>query len=592
VSRSCARSMCLIAEIHQANGKPVSSPELQAMEPLDTDSPALPSVAALPLNANGGVGAGTKIENLYLPPGQEAVPHAEGNKPLSWNRMDWREKRTGEVKKALSTSVESLYAPPKPRMSLSSPLPRSVPMPSVNLNINKKLRDFVTYGSEHDAAIWRLAVPAYATALFEPLAALMDSMLASQIGTMQLSGVGLASPLYLYVSSLFCFLSIATTTAVAKGVAAHDSGSARRKVVNSTWVAVSLGVVASIALCAAAPQLVGLAAGNGAAAAAVPHAISYLRARAVGLPAMLSIFVLAGASRGNQDLRTPLYASLGGSAVNAALSAIAIFALGLGAWSVGASTTVSLYATAGMLMYMMGKREKTINLQEMIKPPSSMRAVFDVLRPSVPLVVRKVLENLSFAMILAFAASLSAAEFASHEVARSAWALASTAWWPLSAVVLTLCAKLHADNRSYAAKRVTHRSLRIGALIGTVCAAALTVCSQFVSRLLGLDGGALGAAASQVLRIASLSFPLAALVDVTDAFSMSKEDFGFQAVAMGIACAAVFGALEVLKRQNLGAGALWCVTSAFFAVRAVLNTVRLLVSRERTAAAAGAASSR
>lgn len=75
---------------------------------------------------------------------------------------------------------------------------------------------------------------------------------------------------------------------------------ASRTTAQGLWVAVLAGTVASAAIYRGAPFLLSRV---GAAPEVVPHALAYLRARALACPALFSLFVATGSFRGFQDTR-------------------------------------------------------------------------------------------------------------------------------------------------------------------------------------------------------------------------------------------------------------------------------------------------
>ena len=91
--------------------------------------------------------------------------------------------------------------------------------------------------TREDREILRLAVPALAALVAEPLYILADTAVVGRLGTPQLGGLAVASSLLLIGYSVFIFLAYGTTATVARLLGANESRRAAHHAVQSIWLA-------------------------------------------------------------------------------------------------------------------------------------------------------------------------------------------------------------------------------------------------------------------------------------------------------------------------------------------------------------------
>ncbi len=199
--------------------------------------------------------------------------------------------------------------------------------------------------ASRDRRILALAVPATVTLIADPVMGLVDTAVVGRLGAAQLGAMGLSLAVFSAVSWIFNFLVYGTTSTVARAVGAGDREAAGRRVVHATQVALVLGLVIGVALWLLTPTLVRAL---GAVDELVDPAVEYLRIRAVGAPLVLLAFVGHGAFRGVSNTRTPLLVAIGSNLVNAALTFVLVFPLGLGlagaAWATVVAEAVAVLA--------------------------------------------------------------------------------------------------------------------------------------------------------------------------------------------------------------------------------------------------------
>ncbi|HSK25042.1 MAG TPA: MATE family efflux transporter [Egicoccus sp.] len=195
-----------------------------------------------------------------------------------------------------------------------------------------------------------LAVPAIATLVADPLLGLVDTAVVGRLGAAELGALGLAVSVLSAVSWIFNFLVFGTTSTVARAVGAGDREAAGRRVSHAAQVALVLGVVIGLVLfVVAAPLLRAL----GTVEELVPPAVTYLQVRAVGVPLLLLTYVGHGAFRGVSDTKTPMGVVVAANVVNAVLTVVLVFPVGMGIAGAAWATVVAEALTAGTLLLLL-----------------------------------------------------------------------------------------------------------------------------------------------------------------------------------------------------------------------------------------------
>ena len=122
-----------------------------------------------------------------------------------------------------------------------------------------------------DREILRLAAPAFAALVAEPLFLLADSAIVGHLGTPQLAGLAVAGALLATAVSVCVFLAYGTTASVARRLGAGDLRSALAQGIDGMWLALLIGTVLAVAAgVLAAP----LRAAFGTSEAATPYAVT------------------------------------------------------------------------------------------------------------------------------------------------------------------------------------------------------------------------------------------------------------------------------------------------------------------------------
>ncbi|MER6692864.1 MATE family efflux transporter [Streptomyces minutiscleroticus] len=416
-----------------------------------------------------------------------------------------------------------------------------------------------TVRRRHDREIVALAVPAFGALVAEPLFVMADSAIVGHLGTAQLAGLGVASALLTTAVSVFVFLAYATTAAVARRVGAGDLPAAIRQGMDGIWLALLLGAAVIAVVLPTAPGLVDL---FGASGTAAPHAITYLRISALGIPAMLVVLAATGVLRGLQDTRTPLYVAVAGFVANAVLNAVLVYGAGLGiagsAW--GTVLAQCGMAAAYLFVVVRGARAHGASLRP---DAAGIRASA---RAGVPLLVRTLSLRAILMIATAVAARLGDADIAAHQIVLSLWSLLAFALDAIAIAGQAIIGRYLGAGDAEGARDVCRRMVQWGIAVGAVLG-LLVVASRPLFLPLFTGDPLVKDAALPALVLVALAQPVCGIVYVLDGVLMGAGDGPYLARAMVVTLAVFVPAALLVPRLGGGLTALWGAMALMMLVR-------------------------
>mmetsp|Transcript_17221 Transcript_17221/g.58892 ORF Transcript_17221/g.58892 Transcript_17221/m.58892 type:complete len:651 (+) Transcript_17221:560-2512(+) len=206
-------------------------------------------------------------------------------------------------------AVATVEAPP------AAPLVQP-PAPPESLSRRRRLREMkdTLIGGEELKEVGALALPALGSLLADPLMSLIDTSCVGNYSSVALAALGPNTAVYNFVFQVFTFLSITTTSNIARTVNEEDGDEKmKRHLMNAIVIAFGCGLAACAFMEAAAPLLLGAVGAKGELLAA---ALPYFRVRTLAVPAVLCCTCMQGACLGRQDARTPLLIFLLAGCIN------------------------------------------------------------------------------------------------------------------------------------------------------------------------------------------------------------------------------------------------------------------------------------
>ncbi|MDI3402742.1 MATE family efflux transporter [Streptomyces cavernicola] len=413
----------------------------------------------------------------------------------------------------------------------------------------------------HDREIISLAVPAFGALVAEPLFVMADTAIVGHLGTAQLAGLGVASALLMTGVSIFVFLAYATTAAVARRVGAGDMQSAIRQGMDGIWLALLIGIAVVAVIVPTAPAVIDL---FGASATAAPHAITYLRISAIGIPAMLVVLAATGVLRGLQDTKTPLYVAIAGFVANALLNVGLVYGAGLGiagsAW--GTAIAQIGMAVAYLVVVVRGARRHHASLRP---DTAGIRACAQA---GIPLLVRTLSLRAIMIIATAVAARLGDADIAAHQIILTLWSLLAFALDAIAIAGQAIIGRYLGAGDTEGAKAACRRMVQWGIASGVVLGLLVVAARPIFLPLFTGDTQVQDAAFIALLVVAA-SQPVSGIVFVLDGVLMGAGDGPYLAWAM-LATLAVFIPAALLV-PNFGGG-----LTALWGAMALMMTVRMI----------------
>ncbi|MFE1316681.1 MATE family efflux transporter [Kitasatospora phosalacinea] len=421
----------------------------------------------------------------------------------------------------------------------------------------------------HDREILALAVPAFGALVAEPLFLMADSAIVGHLGTAQLAGLGVASAALTTVVGVFAFLAYATTAAVARRIGAGDRRAAVQQGVDGIWLALllSVGVVALTLLLA--PQAARLL---GASATAAPHAVTYLRISALGVPAMLLVLAATGVLRGFQDTRTPLLVAIGGFTANLLLNLGLVYGAGLGVAGSAWGTVIAQNAMAAVYVVVVvrGARREGAALRP---DTAGIRASA---RAGGPLLVRTLSLRAVLLLAAAVAAHLGDAEVAAHQITMTVWSFVAFALDAVAIAGQAIIGRYLGAGDLPGTRAATRRMVEWGLGAGVLFGLLMVLGRPLYVPLFSSDP-AVQQQLSAALLLAALTQPVGGLVFVLDGVLMGAGDGRYLAWAMLATLLLFVPAALAVPALGLGLAGLWWAMNLF-----MLSRAAFLVGRVRT----------
>lgn len=420
--------------------------------------------------------------------------------------------------------------------------------------------------SRHDREIIALAVPAFGALIAEPLFVMVDSAIVGHLGTPQLAGLGVAAALLLTGVNVFVFLAYATTAAVARRVGAGDLPGAIRQGMDGIWLALLIGIAVIAVVLPTAPALVDL---FGASATAAPHATTYLRISALGIPAMLIVLAATGVLRGLQDTRTPLYVAIAGFAANAALNAALVYGADLGIAGSAWGTVIAQCGMAGAYLYVVVRGARRLGAS--LRPDAA--GIRACAQAGVPLLVRTLSLRAVTLIATGVAARLGDTEVAAHQIILTLWSLLAFALDAIAIAGQAIIGRYLGAGDKEGARAACRRMVEWGIASGVVLGLLVALARPLFIPLFTSDQVVQDALLPALLVVA-VSQPISGVVYILDGVLMGAGDGPYLALAM-IITLAVFAPVALLV-PTLGGGltALWWTMALMMTMRMVTLWVR------------------
>jgi MATE family multidrug resistance protein len=377
----------------------------------------------------------------------------------------------------------------------------------------------------------------------ETVMGLVDTKLVGGLGPAALGGVGVAMTI--------AFLGYMTVFGLMRGVkvcTSHAVGDGRRHLtVRYAQAGIVLGLAAGIFFWVCTRDAAPLLRWIGVDAALVPYARVFLSTYTFGAPGSSVLSALTHHRQATGDARAPMFVSLAGNAVNAALGWCLIYghaglpALGVQGGAMATATTEWLEAIALVLLFARDVRRSNAYARARTELPLS-SAIREVAALGVPTGVQFGSEMLAFATFTAVLGTLGAQQVAAHQIALAIIRISFLPGAAVSEAASVLVGQALGRRSLSDADRATAAALAVAVAFMAVCGIVFGAAGGSIARAFTDDPA--------VAKIARTLLNIAAAFQVLDAISI---------VLRG----ALRGAKDVRVPAFIGVTVIWtCVPTA------------------------------
>lgn len=418
--------------------------------------------------------------------------------------------------------------------------------------------------TDHRREILRLAVPAFLALVAEPLFLLADSAIVGHLGTAPLAGLGVASAVLLTATNVFVFLAYGTTAVVARRTGAHDPKGALAAGIDGLWLALVLGILATIGIIVFAEPLIQA---FGASEAAAAQGVTYLQISALGIPPMLVVLAATGVLRGLQDTTTPMVAAIAGFSANAVLSFVLVHPVGMGIAGAAWGTVIAQTGMALALGAVVVRGARALGVALRLHGPGVLRAAVG----GVPLLVRTLALRAVLLLTTWFAAGLGEPQLAAHQVALTVWSALAFALDALAIAGQAITGKALGAGDVRAVRTATATMVRWGVWFGAILSVLIVALHQVIPLGFSTDPQVRAALAAALLIVAA-GQPVAGIAFVLDGVLIGAGDARWLAMAQIGFLLAYLPMVWLLQVSGVtgttGLVWLWVAFAAFMAIRA------------------------
>jgi MATE family multidrug resistance protein len=412
-----------------------------------------------------------------------------------------------------------------------------------------------------DRSILKLAVPALGALAIDPLLTLVDTAFVARLGVAQLAALGVDTAILGFAFFGFNFLAYATTPLVAQALGRGDINRARRWVGDALFLAVVLGVVATIVVQLLAPWMVGV---MGATDDVAGPAVAYLRIRVVAAPAVLIVVAGHGAFRGHQDTRTPLIVAAGVNGINLVLAPIFIFALGLGVEGAAMATVIAQVVGAVWFLSLIRRRHLADRPQGLRE---ALPTILELGKSGLLITLRTGVLLFAFTVAAAAATRIGPESIAAHQVVLQIWLVAAMIADSLAIAGQAMVGASAGSGDRERVDEVSRRLLIWGLGIGVGMAGLMMVGAPMLTPL--VDSAAVGALVVATIPVVAWMMPVASPLFVADGIF-----FGLLALS-SIVASTVTGAvlaigLILLTPLGQSLDGIWWAIAAMLVARSVV----------------------
>ncbi|MEW2374699.1 MATE family efflux transporter [Micromonospora sp. NPDC047812] len=410
-----------------------------------------------------------------------------------------------------------------------------------------------------------LALPALVVLAAEPIYVLVDTAVVGHLGRVPLAALAVGGTVLTLIAWIGTVVAYGTTGRSARRFGAGDRASAVAEGVQSSWLALGVGVLVALGMQVGGGALARILVGG--PGEVTDAAAQWLRVAALGAPGLLLAAAGNGWLRGVQDMRRPLVFVLGPNVLSAVLCPLLVYPVGLGLVGSAVANVIAQTVCGALFAGAL--------IAERVPLRPQPRLIGQQLALSRDLLIRGVAFQASFLSATAVAARFGAAAVGAHQIALQLWFFTALVLDALAIAAQSLIGAALGAGEDAAARDLARR---IG-LLGGVCGVAFAV---LVAAGAGVVPGWFSSD-PQVREQAMLAWPwfvamlpLAGVVFALDGVLIGAGDVRYlRNLTIVAALGGFLPAIWLTYGLDLGLGGIWAGLTLFVVVRLVALLLRL-----------------
>jgi putative MATE family efflux protein len=381
-----------------------------------------------------------------------------------------------------------------------------------------------------------------------------------------LAGLAVAATVLSFVFAGANFLTYGTTERVARRLGAGDRQSAGSVGVQALWLAVVVGIPASVLLGVFAAPIASV---FGAEGDVLDHADTYLSISAIGVPFFLVTLAAQGVLRGASDYITPLWVLLAANVFNLLVELVLVFVLDMGVAGSALSTVLAQVGASVAFLWLLRARIAAADERR----PSRV-GMAPLVTAGKHLVLRVGAMLAVFGGATAIAARIDEATLAAHQVVMSLFLLLALVLDAFAVPAHTLVAEEQGKAAGGDAVFVARRSVRLSLIASVGLGVVIAVTSPLLPRVFSEDPEVVDRATIGLLWLAALIIP-GAIAFAHDGILIGAGDYRFLGLAaVGYLVAVVPIGAVTLASPELGIAGIWAGLLVWMVLRATVNDRR------------------
>merc|ERR1719158_1006788 len=303
-------------------------------------------------------------------------------------------------------------------------------------------------------------------------------------------------------------------------------------------------------------------------------AASYLRMRALSLPAVLVCMVSGAFCLGRKDSKTPLLVAIASTITNLLGDIVLIFGPAkMGISGAALATTASVYVGAA---YFLWKVSRQVPLRFSVPGWTDIKPF---LTTSSMLTIRNMSIMANYIAMTMFVGAYGALATASHQVAISIFMIGNLAAEPFSQCAQSFLASIGAmKRRSPGEHKYLLGAMKLMTVSTFVCGGAMALLTGGMCSIPALftTDAVIGTKVGLAAPIVGVAVWLSCVNCVSDGFIFANQDYNYGALLAVLNIPLLLFVLQTAGKLGFGWTSVWIGMAAFYAIRLVENTTRIL----------------